>query len=878
MEPTRTLLITVHGIQTFGHWQERLEALLGEVSTDIECQHYKYGYFTAPQLLIPLLRWVQVIRFKRSISELFVTKQPSKVVIVAHSFGTHVVGHALGSLQRGPNKVKVDTVIFAGSVLLSTFNWERLIAQGRIKRIINDCSPDDGILLLNQAVNPLSGMAGRLGFVGLTGVSLFNRYFRGGHSCYFERNGQPYDEFMRKYWVPLILGERSVLAEDQRLGGEGLSGALRGIWIGFQQLIEGAKIIIWSLVFWGAISYPIDKAERVANEARDAERLALQRAEVAQDQAAQVAQLAADAQKAREEEFVRRLRTRAVQVLADAGLGRQAPVLWAAALQRGGPPLFDSPTDADLTTLSLFLQRTVPLKLFPLHDAGVFEKGERLQIFVRGDTGARVVSEVNTLDNLDGGYLVLKRAGVLVVLTPKHVEAYGLESGKKLWRVDRDTMVSLLPKDVAQKATTWRYGESGSTATEDNIHLALVFNWLWDAKTESERMAMDRGDLAWLSGVANFRLSTASGSFNLVNTRVLPRGEASATKMPISFKGLTRHPLEPLALPIKREEAQLWSRKEDQGTFDILGAQFHPAKLRPLASKTVVQGEARDVRYSKEAASWCEALEKTPYMFHEPDFGCRNDVSGRDLSYLAVIENAERPAIVTKMAFGVGAHGTHFGTFVCVRTRGGPINCLRIGETQYIDGDGYRDNPFEDQIDLSRDGTSIRMRSLRAWGGYAWGPHYVSLRPLREMAPLSQFSKVDDRDAGGNMKFIMADETLFAEQCGDSSISAEFNAHSNTVSFVREIDGEKVRVSSVELGSLWKGAVPSKSPVAIRSCDGRILLQINERVFMREEPLGVAQVRSLLPTMSEYLGAKVTDKGEVVGGEADDAIRAMNAK
>jgi hypothetical protein len=45
--PQSHLIVTVHGIRTYGHWQERLEALvLAEASdTPIEFVNYKFGYF-----------------------------------------------------------------------------------------------------------------------------------------------------------------------------------------------------------------------------------------------------------------------------------------------------------------------------------------------------------------------------------------------------------------------------------------------------------------------------------------------------------------------------------------------------------------------------------------------------------------------------------------------------------------------------------------------------------------------------------------------------------------------------------------------------------------------------------------------------------------
>src|SRR5882762_4353579 len=47
------LIVTIHGIRTFGHWQERLEALVStDSNSDVEFANYKYGYFSIIAFII----------------------------------------------------------------------------------------------------------------------------------------------------------------------------------------------------------------------------------------------------------------------------------------------------------------------------------------------------------------------------------------------------------------------------------------------------------------------------------------------------------------------------------------------------------------------------------------------------------------------------------------------------------------------------------------------------------------------------------------------------------------------------------------------------------------------------------------------------------
>src|SRR5208282_743058 len=109
-EPARCqhLVITVHGIRTFGDWQGRLKQLLlpddGSKRSGMRVVNYRYGYFSVIAFLIPFLRWLVARRFRQAV--LRVTEDnPARVDFVAHSFGTHLVAWGLMGIpkDRRPN-------------------------------------------------------------------------------------------------------------------------------------------------------------------------------------------------------------------------------------------------------------------------------------------------------------------------------------------------------------------------------------------------------------------------------------------------------------------------------------------------------------------------------------------------------------------------------------------------------------------------------------------------------------------------------------------------------------------------------------------------------------------------------------------------------
>ena len=159
------ILITIHGIHTYGLWQSRLADLVHHRSPDVQSKEYHYGVFSAIQLWIPPVRWIVAWLFRRWLRDLL--NNPShpvpletRIDIVAHSFGTYVVARALTDWRGRPITDltrRIHTIIFAASVLKESFpGWNRMS-----RRLVNECGTKDNVLALNQLVNLGLGLAGR---------------------------------------------------------------------------------------------------------------------------------------------------------------------------------------------------------------------------------------------------------------------------------------------------------------------------------------------------------------------------------------------------------------------------------------------------------------------------------------------------------------------------------------------------------------------------------------------------------------------------------------------------------------------------------------------------------------------------------------------
>lgn len=254
----KQLVITVHGIRTFGDWQGRLESLLRArvIAVDapgstrqLQVRNYKLGYISIIAFWIPFLRWLVVRRFRRIFVDLATSQQWDRIDLVGHSYGTHIIAWGLYRIDSAV-RPQVNTIILAGSVLKENFRWERLIGHG-VTRLVNDCGVKDKALLASVWLSLFTGAAGRHGFSGATGSNFCNRFFNCGHSGFFRIDGNDDDSFMERYWVPLLLTNDEPVLVDERPP----LGVFGGIMLVLERNTEPIKLLVIVAVFFGVFQY-----------------------------------------------------------------------------------------------------------------------------------------------------------------------------------------------------------------------------------------------------------------------------------------------------------------------------------------------------------------------------------------------------------------------------------------------------------------------------------------------------------------------------------------------------------------------------------------------------------------------------------------------
>jgi hypothetical protein len=193
------LLISVHGIRTFGHWQENISKDIAEQSRSFECIELKYGFLDLVSFLFPRKREPVIERNALRLLKIIKDNQNREISIIAHSFGTFIVARALSDYSL-PNRMR--SIIFCGSPMLHQTNIDDVVGASEIT--LNDCGVHDFVLLAARFFGPDLGDAGRIGFARENSDKFRNRYFRGGHALYFNTSKKA-KLFYEEFWLPIII-------------------------------------------------------------------------------------------------------------------------------------------------------------------------------------------------------------------------------------------------------------------------------------------------------------------------------------------------------------------------------------------------------------------------------------------------------------------------------------------------------------------------------------------------------------------------------------------------------------------------------------------------------------------------------------------------
>ena len=161
-------VVITHGIRTYAPWAESSYATLD--SLNIGSQVFRYDWVDlANFLLYPRRRTLYGMQLLKRINAARSANPEKRLAVAAHSFGTMVLSKALELADDIDNRIEIDAIILAGSILPSHYDWDRFTQRGKsrgvtIRRVLNLCGDSDPWPVAAKYFAPGAGNSGTFFF------------------------------------------------------------------------------------------------------------------------------------------------------------------------------------------------------------------------------------------------------------------------------------------------------------------------------------------------------------------------------------------------------------------------------------------------------------------------------------------------------------------------------------------------------------------------------------------------------------------------------------------------------------------------------------------------------------------------------------------
>ena len=193
-EEVTDVIFVMHGIRDLGYWTNKIARKVkdhpykqkpGEPAKKriVATETSSYGYFPMLSFLLPAKRLEKVEWFMDQYTENKAMYPNADFSFVGHSNGTYLLAKAL---KKYPGCI-FKNVVFAGSVVPTTYAWNKFIEKKQVERIMNYVATSDWVVaLFPKALEILKlqdlGSAGHDGFVDIEKPNEIE-YVRGAHSA-----------------------------------------------------------------------------------------------------------------------------------------------------------------------------------------------------------------------------------------------------------------------------------------------------------------------------------------------------------------------------------------------------------------------------------------------------------------------------------------------------------------------------------------------------------------------------------------------------------------------------------------------------------------------------------------------------------------------
>lgn len=178
-------VIVIHGMNSRAKWQEAFSwEIANRLSYSAPVLIYKYGWAT----IDVFARWLHRRlarrlgeRMRIAIEQARQSRHPAQPDIIAHSFGTLLLSQVLEDPAFAD--LRFGRIITAASIVRPDFDWDRLVADGRVEAVLNHVGGQDAAVPYAQYAIPGAGPGGVVGYQGQAVLNVRADSF--GHSSFF---------------------------------------------------------------------------------------------------------------------------------------------------------------------------------------------------------------------------------------------------------------------------------------------------------------------------------------------------------------------------------------------------------------------------------------------------------------------------------------------------------------------------------------------------------------------------------------------------------------------------------------------------------------------------------------------------------------------
>jgi len=203
------ILVTIHGLLTTASWNSEIMPIFSSQGWTVA--PFNYGYQTPEILLQSGNRRKVVDLFREWIFELD-QRHPGPISVVAHSFGTYIIGAYLAGFEE-QLPVDFETIILTGSILNENYDWDTCKGT-KVGRVRNEIAPNDQWVKWMPKPKKWLGLDPLFGQSGVKGFTSESSILSQPTNTIFDHNNVIRRDIINQMWLPYIQANRDSLIRE----------------------------------------------------------------------------------------------------------------------------------------------------------------------------------------------------------------------------------------------------------------------------------------------------------------------------------------------------------------------------------------------------------------------------------------------------------------------------------------------------------------------------------------------------------------------------------------------------------------------------------------------------------------------------------------